>query len=168
MMKIICRGIPLLLASITNGRSLIYVGNLVDALATCAAHPEAAGKTYLISDGEDVSTPELIRRTASALGVPVRLLPFPPAIMRLAGSLIDNVKFWILNFGLFNRRTRIQNQEFKTQNRFTGAVNRLTGSLTVDSSKIRRELGWSPPFTMDEGLLETAAWFISTTKSRRL
>jgi nucleoside-diphosphate-sugar epimerase len=93
MMKIISLGIPLPLASITNKRSLIYVGNLVDALATCATHPDAAGKTYMVSDGDDVSTPELIRRTASALGVPVRLLPFPPAIMRLAGSLIDNVKF---------------------------------------------------------------------------
>ena len=131
MMKIISNGFPLPLASITNKRSLIYVGNLVDALATCAVHPAAAGKTYLVSDCEDVSTPGLIRRTASALGVPARLIPFPVSLMRLAGKLTGK----------------------------SGAVNRLTGSLTVDSSKIQRELGWKPPFTMDEGLRETARWF---------
>jgi len=122
---------PLPLASIQNKRSLIYVGNLVDALATCASHPAAAGQTYLVSDGDDVSTPELIRRTANALGVPARLLPFPVSIMKLAGSLTGK----------------------------SAAVNRLTGSLTVDNSKIRRELGWTPPFTMEKGLRETAKWF---------
>ena len=68
MMKIITKGIPLPLASVANKRSLIYVGNLVDALTTCAVHPAAAGQTYLVSDGEDISTPDLIRRTAKALG----------------------------------------------------------------------------------------------------
>jgi nucleoside-diphosphate-sugar epimerase len=155
MMKIISRGIPLPLASITNRRSLIYVGNLVDALTICAKHPAAAGQTYLLSDGEDVSTPELIRRVAHALKVPARQFSFPTSLMRMAGKILDG------NFGLFKSKTEktIQNLEFKTQNRFTGAVNRLTGSLTVDSSKIRRELGWVPPFTMDEGLAETAGWF---------
>ena len=112
--------LPLPLASIENKRSLIYVGNLVDALAVCATHPAAAGKTYLVSDGEDVSTPKLIRRTASALGVPARLLPFPVTLIKLLGKLTGK----------------------------SGAVNRLTGSLTVDSSKIRQELGWVPPFTI--------------------
>ena len=124
-------GIPLPFASIRNRRSLIYVGNLVDALAICATHPNAAGKTYLVSDGEDVSTPELIRRTASAIGVSARLFPVPVSLMKLAGKLTGK----------------------------SGAVNRLTGSLTVNSSKIRRELGWVPPFTMEEGLGETARWF---------
>ena len=131
MMKIISEGIPLPLASINNKRSLIYVGNLVDTLAICATHPDAAGQTYLVSDGEDVSTPELIRRTAAALGMPARLLPCPVSLMKLAGKLTGK----------------------------SGAVDRLTGSLTVDSSKIRRELGWAPPFTMEVGLAETAAWF---------
>jgi nucleoside-diphosphate-sugar epimerase len=131
MMKIISRGIPLPLASITNRRSLLYVGNLVDALTACAVHPVAAGRTYLISDGEDVSTPELIRRTANALKVPVLLLPVPLSLMRLAGKLTGK----------------------------SGAVNRLTGSLTVDTTKIRQELGWNPPFTMEDGLAETARWF---------
>jgi len=131
MLKIISRGIPLPLASITNKRSLIYVGNLVDSLATCASHPCAAGKTYLVSDGEDVSTQELISRTAKALGVSARLFPVPLLLMRLAGKLTGR----------------------------SGAVNRLTGSLTVDSSRIRNELGWQPPFTMEEGLRETTEWF---------
>lgn len=131
MMKVISKGIPLPLSSITNRRNLIYVGNLVDALAVCAIHPLAAGKTYLVSDGEDVSTPELIRRTAKALGVPSRLIPFPPFLMRIAGKLTGK----------------------------SDAVNRLSGSLTVDSSKIRRELNWTPPFTMEQGLAETADWF---------
>jgi len=138
MMKIISRGIPLPLASINNKRSLIYVGNLVDALTICAKKPKAAGQTYLVSDGEDVSTPELIRRTAVALGVPARLLPFPVSLMRLAGKLTGK----------------------------SDAVNRLAGSLTVDSLKIRRELGWQPPFTMEQGLAETADWFMSRNYSK--
>lgn len=131
MMKVISLGIPLPLASITNRRSLIYVGNLVDALATCAVHPKAAGNTYLVSDCEDVSTPELIRYTAKALGAPARLFPVPVSLMKLAGKLAGK----------------------------SSAVNRLTGSLTVNSSKIRQELGWKPPFTMEDGLRETAGWF---------
>lgn len=131
MMKIIAKGIPLPLASVANKRNLIYIGNLVGALTTCAIHPAAAGKIYLVSDGVDVSTPELIRQTAKALGVSAYLLPCPPFFMRLAGKLIGK----------------------------SAAVNRLMGSLTVDGSKIERELGWKPPFTMDEGLRQTAEWF---------
>lgn len=131
MLHTVQQGFPLPLASITNKRSLIYIGNLVDALATCATHPEAAGKTFLVSDGEDVSTPELIRRIASALEVPARLFHFPVPLMKLAGKLTGK----------------------------SAALNRLTGSLTVDSSKIRNELGWKPPFSLYEGLQETAKWF---------
>lgn len=131
MIKTINRGIPLPLASIRNKRSLIFIGNLVDALRTCAIHPDAAGKTYLISDGVNVSTPELIRQTASALGVPVRLFALPVSFMKLAGKLTGK----------------------------SGAVRRLTGSLTVDISSIGQELGWKPPFTMKEGLRLTAEWF---------
>jgi len=131
MMKVVSRGLPLPLASIRNRRSLVYVGNLVDALAACAQNPAAAGHTFLISDGEDVSTPQLVTGTAHALGVSARLMPFPPALMRLAGRVTGK----------------------------SAAVDRLLGSLTVDSSKIRRELGWVPPFTMKQGLEKTAIWF---------
>ena len=136
LLKFALKGIPLPLSLIRNKRSLIYIGNLVDALAICAIHPNAAGKTYLVSDGEDVSTPDLIRRTATALCIPARLLPLPVFFIRLAGKLTGK----------------------------SAAVNRLIGSLTVDSSKIRRELGWKPPFNMDDGLQATAQWFKQTCR----
>ncbi|HWQ43495.1 MAG TPA: NAD-dependent epimerase/dehydratase family protein [Desulfosporosinus sp.] len=134
LLKILQKGIPLPFASISNRRSLIYVGNLVDALALCAVHPAAAGKIYLLSDGEDISTSTLIMRTAEALRVKGRTFPLPADFMRFAGKLIGK----------------------------SGAINQLLGSLVVDSSKIRNELGWKPPFTMDEGLRMTAAWFRSS------
>ena len=131
LFKIVDRGIPLPLASINNHRSLIYLGNFVDAITTCINHHKAADQTYLVSEGEDVSTAELIRRVAAALGRPARLFPFPPSFMRFTGKLFGK----------------------------SGAVERLVGSLTIDSSKIRRELGWMPPYTMEQGLKETAEWF---------
>ena len=131
LFNIVDRGIPLPLASVSNHRSLIYVGNLVDAIVTCINHPKASNQTYLVSDGEDVSTPELIRRVAAALGRPARLFHFPPSLMGFAGKLLGKSE----------------------------AVERLVSSLTIDSSKIRRELGWRPPYTMEEGLRETGEWF---------
>ena len=131
LLRIVAKGVPLPFASLANARSLVFVGNLVNALAACSIHPAAAGRTYLVSDGEDVSTPYLIRRTARALCVPTRLFPFPIQLMILAGKATGK----------------------------SAAVNRLTGSLTVDSSRIRDELGWQPPFSMEDGLRETAEWF---------
>lgn len=131
LLRIVSKGIPLPLASVGNRKSFIYVGNLVDALVTCASHPAARG-IYLVSDGEDVSTPELIRRVAAALGRPARLFPFPPSMMQLFGKLTGK----------------------------SDAVERLVSSLTIDSSKIRRELEWKPPYTMEQGLKETGEWFI--------
>jgi nucleoside-diphosphate-sugar epimerase len=124
--------IPLPLASLTNKRSLIYIGNLVDAIVTCACEPNAAGQTYLVSDGEDVSTPELVRQIASALQRPVRLFPFPAGSLCFIGKLLGKSE----------------------------PVDRLIGSLLIDSSKIRRELGWKPPFTIEQGLKWTAEWYL--------
>ncbi|MFA6901872.1 MAG: SDR family oxidoreductase [Gallionellaceae bacterium] len=129
MLKVLTKGIPLPLASVHNLRSLIYIGNFVDALKVCAAHPAAAGRTFLVSDGEDVSTPDLLRQLGAAMGHPARLLPCPPLLLKLAGRLLG-------------RSDQIQ---------------RLLGSLRVDSSRIRRELGWQPPFTLKEGLGLTVA-----------
>jgi len=134
MMKFVHRGIPLPLGSIRNKRSIIYVGNLVDVLVACAVHPAAAGETFLVSDGEDISTPELVRRTAAALGVPARLFPVPLSLMRLAGALTGK----------------------------GATVNRLAESLYVDCTKIRRELAWQPPHTLREGLQTTAEWYLKT------
>ncbi len=131
MMDWVNRGFPLPLGSIRNLRSLIYLGNLVDALVVCVTHPRAAGNIFLVSDGEDVSTPELIRRLAQAMGRRPRLVSFPPALLRLAGLLTGK----------------------------SAEVERLLGSLRVDSSKIRRELQWTPPFSMTQGLRETAVWY---------
>jgi len=125
---VLAKGIPLPLASVNNLRSLVYVGNLVDALITCATHPAAAGQTYLVSDGEDISTPGLLRQLGEAMGQPARLFPCPPALLKMAG-------------------------------RMTGKgdqVERLLGSLQVDSGKIRRELNWTPPYSLQQGLRATA------------
>jgi nucleoside-diphosphate-sugar epimerase len=132
LMKIVSRGLPLPLAGVHNRRSMIYLENLVDAIMTCVTHPNAVGRTYLVSDGEDLLTTELIRRLAAALGIKSRLLPFPPLMIRLAGRL--------------SGRSR--------------EVERFLGSLTLDTTKIRHELGWKPPYSMDEGLKETAEWFL--------
>lgn len=131
LMRAVARGIPLPLASVHNRRSLIYVGNLVDAIVKAIDAPQAAGKTYLVSDGEDLSTPELIRRIATALGVQPRLLPCPVALLRLGAAALGRA----------------------------GDVTRLLGSLQVDSTKIRRELGWEPAYTFEEGVRATAEWY---------
>jgi nucleoside-diphosphate-sugar epimerase len=133
LMKAVERGWPLPLASVRNRRSLIYVGNLVSAIVTSLEHPAAAVQTYLVADGAPVSTPELIRSLARALGRPARLLPVPEAALRLGGRLLGRAE----------------------------AVDRLLGSLAVDDDLIRRELGWKPPFSMDEGLRATVAWYRS-------
>lgn len=139
MLQTVCRGFPLPLGSIRNRRSLIYLGNLVDAIATCMTHPDAAGQTYLVSDGEDVSTPVLIRKLATAMGRPARLFPFPPAFLRMAGRISGR----------------------------SAMVERLLGSLQVDCSKIRRDLNWSPPFTMEQGLRETVTWYENQKSGHR-
>lgn len=131
LMRWIARGAPLPLATVRNRRSLIYVGNLVDAIASCIEADTGPNKTYLVSDGEDLSTPELIRALAAALGVPARLFPFPVPALKLAA-------------GLLGKRDDIA---------------RLTESLQVDSTRIRTELNWRPPFHVTEGLQQTASWY---------
>lgn len=131
LLKLVDKKLPLPLVSINNKRSLIYVGNFVDAIITCATHANAAGQTYLVSDGEDVSMPQLIKKIASALNKPNYLFPFPMIIMRLFAKIIGK----------------------------TASVDRLTQSLVIDSSKIRQELDWKPPFTLEQGLKVTADWY---------
>ena len=126
-------GLPLPFASVRNRRSLIYLGNLVDAIVRCAEHPSARGP-FLVSDEGFVSTPELASRVARALGRPARLVPVPLGFLQLAGMIAG-------------RRDEIR---------------RLTGNLVVDPSKARRLLDWRPPYTLDQGLAETARWFRST------
>ena len=124
-------GLPLPLASVANLRSFVYVENLVDAIISCLDHPVAANQTYLVSDGKDISTSEIIQLLANLLDKPARLLTIPTIILRLAGKLVGK----------------------------STDVDRLLDSLVIDSSKIRRELGWVPPYSMGQGLKETVDWF---------
>lgn len=131
LLKAVDAGLPLPFSSIDNRRSLIYVGNLVSAIAISLSHPAAANRMFLVSDGEDVSTPELVRRLARSLGVRPRLLPFPVSMLRLTGRLSG----------------------------MHAAVDRLVNSLQIDTTCIRTVLGWQPPFSMTAGLAETASWW---------
>jgi len=125
-------GLPLPLARVRNRRSLIYLGNLVDAIIRCAEHPTARGP-FLFGDEETIPTPELVARIARALGRPARLFSVPPSVLRLAGAITGH----------------------------RGEIQRLTGNLVIDTSRARRLLDWRPPYTLDEGLADTARWFKS-------
>ncbi len=138
LMHLVARRRPLPLASIENRRSLIYLGNLVDAIITCMEHPAASGKTYLVSDNEAVSTPELIRQIGGALDRKPWLLPVPTPLLKLGATLLGRKAEW----------------------------ERLSSSLQIDSSRIRSELNWQPPFTMAQGLTETAQWYHSRFPDR--
>ena len=131
LFKVVERGIPLPMTSINNRRSFIYLGNLIDAVVTCIKHPKASGQTYFVSDGEDVSTPELIQRISYSLGKPTRLFPFPPVMLKIAGIITGK----------------------------TVTIDRLLHSFSIDCSKISNELNWKAPFTMEQGLRETAQWY---------
>jgi len=124
LMRAVQRGWPLPLGSVHNKRSLVALDNLVDFIITCITHPKAANQTFLVSDGQDLSTTELVRGMAQAAGVPARLLPVPVWALQTAGKLLGK----------------------------GDAVQRLCGNLQVDISKARRLLGWNPPVSVDEGL----------------
>ena len=132
LIKLINRGIPFPFAGVKNQRSLIFLGNLVDALFICITHPRAAGNTFLVSDGKNVSTPELIQKISLSLGKPARVFALPTGFLRFLGRLAGK----------------------------TETVSRLLDSLIVDSAKIRTELDWKPPFSMEEGLKKTADWYL--------
>ena len=124
LMRAVARGVPLPLGAVNNRRSLVAIDNLVDLIDTCVEHPAAANEIFFVSDGEDLSTPELVRRLAHAMGRPARLFPMPASVL-MAGAM------------LLGKREVAQ---------------RLLGSLQVDISKARSLLGWTPPVNVDEGL----------------
>lgn len=131
LLQAVEKGIPLPFARVHNVRSMLYVGNLVDILLLCATHPAAAGRTYLLRDGEDVAVPELIALLAQGLQKKPRLFAFP---------------LWLLRLSMTAAGLR-------------GAYERLTGSLRIDDAPIRRELGWTPRFSPRQGLPATAAHY---------
>ncbi|MGE6991994.1 UDP-glucose 4-epimerase family protein [Pseudomonas sp. NPDC047961] len=133
MMNWLCRGVPLPLGAISNKRSLVALDNLVDLIVTCVEHPKAANQIFLISDGEDLSTTELLHRMGLALGKPARLLPVPAALLEASALL-------------FGKRATAQ---------------RLCGSLQVDISTTCERLGWTPPVRVDDALAKTAAYYLT-------
>jgi nucleoside-diphosphate-sugar epimerase len=126
LMRLVARGWPLPLGGIHNRRSLVGSGNLVDFIATCAIHPGAANQTFLVSDGHDLSTTELVRSLAQAADVPARLLPVPVGLLLLAGRCMGQ----------------------------GAAMQRLCDNLQVDISKARELLHWQPPIAVSTGLAQ--------------
>lgn len=128
MMRWVARGVPLPLASVTqNRRSLVAVENLADLLVRCLEHPAAAGQTFMVSDGEDLSTAELLMRLNRAMGRSPRLFPFPPSILYLGAEVLGR----------------------------GGVAGRLLDNLQVDISKTQTLLDWRPPLGVDEALART-------------
>ena len=124
LIKLVKSGIPLPLSLVKNQRSMIGIDNLVDLLIRCIDHPEAGGKTFLASDDEDLSTPELIKLIASSMGKKANLFPVPILMLKFLGSV-------------FGKREEI---------------NRLVGSLRIDNSYTKEILNWTPPISVEEGI----------------
>ncbi|HZJ94729.1 MAG TPA: SDR family oxidoreductase [Thiopseudomonas sp.] len=118
------KGVPLPLGAVHNKRSLVALDNLVDLIVTCLDHPAAANQVFLAGDGEDLSTSELLRGVAKAMGRPSRLLPVPAGMLQLAATLVGK----------------------------KAVAQRLLGSLQVDISKTCEVLDWQPPLTVEQGL----------------
>lgn len=131
MMQLVDKGIPLPLGAIENRRSLLGLDNLCDAIAVCLEHVEAANRLFLISDQQDVSTPKLLEQIAISLGRKSRLFAAPLELLEFAATVTGTSKL----------------------------LRKLSDSLTVDTSRIRAELGWVPPYSLAAGLQKTAAWF---------
>ena len=132
LMRALVRGIPLPLGAIRNRRSLVALDNVVDLIVTCIEHPAAANETFLVSDGEDLSTTELIRRLARAIGYPARLIPMPTTVLMAGATLLGKRE----------------------------VARRLCGTLQVNITKARKVLGWTPPVSVDEGLRRTAKHYL--------
>lgn len=128
MMRWLARGVPLPFGAINNRRSLVALDNLIDLVVTCIDHPAAANQTFLVSDGADLSTTQLLQRMGQAMGRPARLLPVPPVLLKAGAALLGKPEL----------------------------AQRLCGSLQVDISKTRQLLGWNPPISVDEGLRRAA------------
>lgn len=132
MMQWLNRGLPLPLGAIYNQRSMLALDNLLSLIMTCLDHPDAANQVFLASDGEDVSTTDLMHRTAYALGTSARLIPVPESVLIVVAGLLGKADM----------------------------AQRLCGSLQADIAKTRRVLGWVPPLTLDAGLALAAGDYL--------
>lgn len=132
MMKWLAKGLPLPLRAITgNRRSLVALDNLIDLILTCLSHPNAANQIFLVSDGEDISTTDLLIHMGKALGHPARLFYVPLEILKIGAFLMRKKSIY----------------------------QRLTGSLQLDITKTQKLLDWTPPVTLDEGFRRVARGF---------
>jgi nucleoside-diphosphate-sugar epimerase len=131
LMTAISKGLPLPLGAIRAKRSIVYVENLADALVHCVTDPRAASQCFHVADGEDLTVAGLACALAKHLQAPARLVPVPASWLRVAGRLIGR----------------------------SAQIDRLIGSLQVDTSHIHTVLGWHPSYSTDEGLAATAHWF---------
>lgn len=124
MIKLVGKGWPLPLGAVHNKRSLVALDNLVDLIITCIDHPGAANETFLVSDGEDLSTMQLLQGVAEAMGKPSRLIPVPASLLQFGATLLGK----------------------------KAVAQRLLGSLQVDISHTQKCLNWTPPLTVKQGL----------------
>ncbi|MGF1721704.1 NAD-dependent epimerase/dehydratase family protein [Vibrio kyushuensis] len=136
MLKILHKGIPLPLRNTRNHRSLVYVGNLVDLLWQCTRKKNSGCETYLVSDGTDVSTSQLLVDIGEALGKPAKLLPFPAWVIKLGTSIIGK----------------------------SGISERLYGNLQVDISETTNRLDWVPPYKYKDALRSTVKHYVDNLK----
>jgi nucleoside-diphosphate-sugar epimerase len=136
MLRWLHKGIPLPFGAITNSRSLVSLDNLIDLIITCLHHPAAANQTFLVSDGEDISTTQLLQYTASAMGLSSRLMPMPALMIQVAAKLLGK----------------------------SDVTERLCGNLQVDISKARQLLGWVPPISLREGLRRAVKGYVQSEK----
>ena len=132
LMKLVNSSLPLPFKNINNRRSFIYIDNLVGAITTCINHPLAAGETFLLSDGQDVSTPNLIKMFACVMNKKTLLFSLHPGILKTVCKIIGKSE----------------------------ELDKLTGSLFVDSNKIRNSLGWKPLFSIEEGIEKTVKHYL--------
>ncbi|MGH8783296.1 UDP-glucose 4-epimerase family protein [Paraburkholderia sp.] len=133
LLDAVWKGVPLPIAAVRAKRSIVYVDNLADALMRCATDPRATRQCFHVADSVDWTVAELARMLARHLQKPVRLLPVPVSLMRTAGRLTHR----------------------------SSQIDRLIGSLQVDTGRIATVLGWQPPYSTDDGLAETARWYRS-------
>lgn len=149
LFKLVAKELPIPLGAVSNSHSFIYIDNLVEATIAAIETTAAKGKIFLISDGENISTPGLIRAIANALGKRVWLVKVPLYLLQLLGKIGDFIEKTFHCYLPIN----------------TEIIDRLLKSLTVDNSEIKRITGWRPKYNLEQGLEITGKWFIENSEN---